>query len=221
MNQQRGLTVVDLLVALTILALVLTAVYSVFSFQKRTMRSASLGRDVYAQGLIILDRMTRDISGSWLPQESGTSRLVCRFAASGDRLDFITTAVLSPDESAGPGLVEVGYRLEQNDGDDDGTLSLYRRQDMTLDDDPADGGREIVLSRDVRSLALRFLDKDFIETATWEAEKAALLPRAVRITLTLVAENGWEETFSTLVFPPLARTPVRSIKIPSSGELPF
>lgn len=218
MTRRPGFTLIDFTVSLAVLAVLMTVVYTAFAFQQKTVDAASEGRDVSAQGLIILDRLSRDIRGAWLPIEASESgRHSYLFAGGENFLRLTTTASLSPDQGRGPQIVEVGYRWENDPGDDDpDKLTLYRRQDDYLDQDPEDGGGEIVLSRDIVSLELAFVMGDEERT---EASVAAAprLPDSVRVTLVLSTVDGKEETFITLVSPPLARPAVKSWEIPSFG----
>ncbi|MFH1091188.1 MAG: prepilin-type N-terminal cleavage/methylation domain-containing protein, partial [Pseudomonadota bacterium] len=153
MTNRRGFTLVDLMVALAILALVMAAVYGVFAFQDRALTAATRNREVYGQGLTIMDRLSRDLSGAWLPVTGlKSARIVYGFEAGSDHLNFVTTASLTPDLNPGPEVVEVGYRLESDpDLPDDRKKLLIRRQDDTPDEDPGAGGIEVILSHNVIS----------------------------------------------------------------------
>ena len=129
-TKRRGLTLVDLLIALTILAIILSVVYATFFYQEQGRRTAEASREIYGQGLVIMQRISRDISGAWLPTAaSGQTGLVYRFEAGPSGLNCITTAALLTVQTIGPELTEVGYRVEESN---DGETHLIRRQDNTL-----------------------------------------------------------------------------------------
>ncbi|MDY6851028.1 MAG: type II secretion system protein GspJ [Thermodesulfobacteriota bacterium] len=215
MKNRPGLTLIDMLVALTILAVVMTAVYAVFASQKRAVKAATEGREVFAQGLIVLDRLSRDLRGAWLPDRANpASGIMLRFEGKSDRLDLATTAVLSQTETRGPDLVEVGYRVETDEDGRKAARRLVRRQDETPDDDPAEGGAEIILTRDLIALELVYLNGAGEGESTWVAAQAGQLPRAVRIKLVLSTSEGREETFTTQVILPLTGPLVRRISMP-------
>ncbi len=212
MKRRSGLTLVDLMVALAILAIIMTAVYAVFISQEKATRTASEAGDVFGQGLFILDRLSRDLSGAWLPDKAaGSAGIQYRFTGNKDSLGFNTTAVLSMDENSGPDLVEVSYRLSELE--DVKTYRLIRRQDDTPDDDPASGGREVIISDDVVKLEFVFVGNN--EEENWDTQNRSGLPRSVRITLVLADEQGGEETFLTLVSLPLSEPAVPAINLPS------
>ena len=214
MKDRSGLTLVDLMVALSILAVILTTVYAVFASQDRAVRAASETRDVYGQGLLILDRLSRDLSGAWLPaspqKEVG---ILYGFEGQADRLDLATTARLSPDHASGPDVVEVGYRIVTQEDLPGPGLTLVRRQDETPDDEPGGGGTSVVLTRDLVAFELSYLTKNGLSESSWEAATAGDLPAGVIVRLVLSAPGGREETFTTLVSIPLAQPAVPPIRM--------
>jgi len=220
-KKRPGLTLVDLMVSLAVLAIIMSAVYWVFATQEKAVRAANEGRDVYGQARLILDRLTRDITSAWLPQVPRPMAVTqYRFKGQADRLDFISTASMSPD-SIGSGLSEIGYRLETPERDAEGRFLIIRRQDDTPDGEPEEGGAEIVLSREVLSLKLTYLDASAEEKEEAEAEQAQALPRAVVVRLELAAPDGGKEIFSTLIKPVMAWPLVRPIEKAKGLKLPW
>ncbi len=210
----RGFTLVDMLVALTIMGIVLTAVYAVFAFQSKAIRVAGEGRDASGQGLMILDRLTRDLAGAWLPKDRKPNpRIKYEFTASEERLDFASTGVLSMDESLGPEIVEVGYRLEPG-VDGRKQQVLIRRQDDTPDEEPSEGGSEIILTKDLVSLEVFYLDQEGEEKTEWSSGDDQELPAAVRIKIVLSTIEDQDEVFVTWVTPTLSWPSMPSISLP-------
>ena len=217
MKTRPGFTLVDLLVAMAILAIIFAAVYSVFAFQSKAVTAASENREIFGQGLMIMDRISRDIQGGWLPIKK-TDFATTQFLFEGEKneLNLATTASLSQDETRGPAIVEVGYRLNQGDYDRPGKMVLIRRQDDTPDDDPKDGGSEIVLSRDVVSLDFYYVGQEAGEEESFKGELKTELPREVGVKLVLSIIEDQEETFITRVDLPLSWSKVTHIDM----ELP-
>ncbi|MBW2059937.1 MAG: prepilin-type N-terminal cleavage/methylation domain-containing protein [Deltaproteobacteria bacterium] len=217
MSRRTGLTLLDLLVAMAILAVILTSIYWVFANHQRSVEAASESRDAYGQGRIILDRMVRDLAGAWLPAgnrlKTGFSYI---FDGQKDRLNLITTARLSPDIAPGLDLVEVGYRtVENEDGEE---LTLLRRQDRTPDGEALEGGTEIFLTRSLRHFEISYINRLGEELSTWQAKDAGGLPRAVRINLTLSVAPDKKETFTTVVALALSWPKVKIIELPAGLE---
>jgi len=218
-KHRPAFTLVDFLVALAVLAVVMTAVYTVFTAQDRALRGVSEAREVYTQGALILDRLTRDLTGTWLPGQPRLGPgLVYRFQGAADRLDFITTAKLSQDQLPGPDLVEVGYLVAPPEEDRPNRYRLIRRQDDTPDDQPDQGGREIVLTQDLIALELTYGDPDGQLKDAWEASTSSELPRSVRIKIVLADAAGREETFVVRAALPLTEPAVQPINAPLGLE---
>jgi len=218
-KQRPAFTLVDFLVALAVLAVVMTAVYAVFAAQDRALRGASEAREVYTQGTLILDRLTRDLTGAWLPGQPRLGPgLVYRFQGTTDRLDFITTASLSQDQLSGPDLVEAGYRTAVKEGDRPNVYRLIRRQDDTPDDQPDEGGREIILTQDLIALELTYGDPTGQMSETWEASSSSELPRSVQVKIVLADSEGREEIFIVRATLPLTDPAVQPINMPQGVE---
>lgn len=218
MKFRRGLTLVDLMIALAVMAIVFTALYSVFAFQSKTLEAAQEGSELFGQGLVIMDRLTRDIQGAWLPATGVKSGVSYRFKGEKDRIDLAGTARISPRRHTGSELAETGYRLAEQEGD--GLLVLLRRQDDTVDEDPLSGGREFIVCKNISEFEFVYLSADGVESDSWSSEYATELPRAVRIRMVLAAGER-KETFINLATIPLSQPVVRIIKSSEGMTLPF
>jgi prepilin-type N-terminal cleavage/methylation domain-containing protein len=203
-KRNTGFTLVDLMVALAILAIVLSAVFALFHSHERTVRAAGEERDLYAEAALILDRLTHDITGAWLPTLPSEGQAKYAFAAEPGRLDFTTTAGLVPGAPVGSEIVEVGYRLETTD-DESGLLRLIRRQDNTVDDTPDDGGWTIVLSQRIIRMTVMYADSNGQMDETFNTEQRSELPQMIAITLVMADANDRGKTFATTVSPALAQ----------------
>lgn len=221
MRQRKGFTLIDLLLAITLLGVIMTTVYMVFANHQKIVLAAAEDRDTFAQGRMILDRITRDLSGVWLPnKERNNENAVYKFMGTGESVNFLSTARLAMDISSGRDLVEIGYYLERNMGSEG--YSLKRRQDETPDDEGDRGGWEIVLSSEVKEFELFYLLPDGLEGSIAESETSSSLPRAVRVKLVIKPDNERpERAFTTLVALPLAWPKVKKITLPQGLESLF
>ncbi|MBW1710754.1 MAG: hypothetical protein JRG97_06790 [Deltaproteobacteria bacterium] len=217
MSRRAGLTLLDLLLALTLLAVILTTIYWVFANHERSVEAASESRDTYGQGRLILDRLARDIAGAWLPAKTKSNdSFSYLFNGQDNRLDFTTSALLSPDIAPGLELVEVGYRTIENEEDDD--FTLVRRQDRTPDGEIKEGGSKIILTRALNSFEISYINQLGQEMSSWQAKKSSELPHAVKISLTLTSTPDRKETFTTVIALPLSWPKLKTIAIPAGWE---
>lgn len=214
MTKRPGMTVIDLVVSLTILAIILSAVYAVFAFQQKTVRAAAEGRDVFGQALVVLDLMSRDLVGVWVPEKSIKSKIKYVFSGIKDGMSFISTSSLSYGAEPGSDLVEVQYSLEVDPDSGEARYILYRREDRTPDAEPDEGGFTILLCKDVVDFELAYMDPaSGLEEEALEADSIGRLPKAVRVSLTLADPNGAEEFFTTLIEPSLSQPKMGKIEV--------
>lgn len=213
---RRGFTLLDLMISLALLSVIMATVYFVFANQERNLSAASESRDTFGQGRLIMDMMSRDLAGAWLPDkgaESPAAHIKYRFFGQVERVDMVSSNYLTTEAEVGENLAEVGYRLEQTDEAE--TWKLIRRQQKTPDDDITTGGREFVLSSAVRSLQLAYVAPDGNVLAYVDAVERALLPRAVRIRVALAAPGGGEVYFATVAELPVGWPTVPRIQLPA------
>jgi type II secretion system protein J len=206
----RGFTLLEILVATTILGLVLAALYGVFS---RTLESKRLaeGRTARTRAArIVLLRMREELQSSF-PLTRGDSRFLGELhRAEAFPEGAISFVSFSQSPLGGTGhesdLNEIGYTL-QPDPKAPGYRQLVRR--VKLDPGVAVGGLEQneeaypLLSR-VRGLRFRFFDGRTWRKEWGQEDTRSKLPRAVEATLYLDGSGGQMAEFSTVVDLPLA-----------------
>jgi type II secretory pathway component PulJ len=219
MRRQTGLTLLDLLLAMSLLIVVLTTIYMVFANHERSVEAAAESRDSYGQARMILDRMIRDISGTWLPAVGALNEETVLFSGQEDRVDFITTARLSPEMAPGLDLVEVGYHTVEND--DQNGYSLIRRQDKSLDQDISEGGTTITLTNQLETFEIVFIDQEGEAKTAWKASDVSKLPKSIKIKLVIRLDDDKTETFTTAASLPLTWPKVLEASLPPGLELPF
>jgi len=203
-RDSSGFTLLELLIAAAITAIILVILGSVFAGSLRSMGEIRDTTAQYGDLERILMLIAEDLNGTFVTTppnprygfEITSDELEGRPA---DRLGFTTATqgLVEPDR----GMVEVSYHLDEG--------HLYRREDVTLDgtfDD--DEGTELELGQDLlafnctclgRSAGEGLSSEDWLED--WPLGKKGL-PCVVRIELTaLVGEE--EKSLSTAVALPL------------------
>lgn len=196
--RRRGFTLLELLVAISILAMVSVLIYSAFSSMRRTKEGLERVQDRYREGRIAMQRVTRELQSAYLSQHlpSDPSLLAVSTAFIGargnpaDRVDFNAFANLRRDRDAHESdQAELSYFGSSNP-DRSGTTDLVRRLSARPDLEPTRGGRVEVLATDIDLFELEYLDAQTgLWSETWDSTQVTgqpgRLPYQVRITLVL------------------------------------
>jgi general secretion pathway protein J len=209
----RGFTLIEILIAVFILAIVLSTVYASYTGTFRTIRATETDAEVYGMARTVLERMTRDLeaTASWKGAFTFTARPYNLGNREFTRLIFRSTAHIAfgeQEESAGFAVIE--YGVEEGTEKEGYTLSrsdsLYR--DPGKEDAPTGG---FLLCDRVETLTYLFFDSAGKAYETWdngddEAQKKKA-PAMVEIRLGLVNEKDREHPFPfmTRVRLPLAQ----------------
>ena len=136
-NVSRALTLLEVLIAMAILAMVLSMVYTILlsTLSAKELVESRTHTDRIANRLITL--MTQDIQSAYIYAMEGNF-----FSGKPDRIDFIcnTDSLMSLPDCRSD-LCEVGYFLAPESG----AFKLMRREDFFVDEEPLGGGYGIKL----------------------------------------------------------------------------
>jgi len=212
-RRARGLTLLEVMVAVAILAMVSVLIYGAFDGLNRGKKNLGRLNDRYHQGRAALERMSLELSSAFLsqhqpPTEQQIRRLTIFAGSTGspaDRLDFTAFSHRR--------LMHDAHESDQNEisyfGSPDpnvsGKIDLARREASIIDIDPKRGGEVNVLVDDIELFDLRYLDPmTGMWTETWDTMQATgqpnRLPLEVKITLVLKGgADGKPITFVTKV----------------------
>ncbi len=206
-RRQRGFTLVEVVVAITLLSLLLVGVYTVAVGTMKAKRRIDQSAAIYTAGPAILDLVERDFRSAYFYGVKDMKALKAqRESVSGTEctiLDLVTTvrsrnAVEVEDREVRADVTEIGYRLRGSD-DNPGCLELYRREQFFFDDDLLRGGDYYLVYDRVKSFTVDFFEQEEQEGSvtssiaqeegkeTWDTVDAKAMPRAARITLELPA----------------------------------
>lgn len=210
-RSRRGFTLVELMLAILILAIMMSIVYGVVV---STVEAAHRVEEITASseiGPAILTQIRSDLEAAFLPKEGDYFVGLDVKAGTGnrDRIDFVSSAMaygseFDTDEPRFHSVNEVGYQVVES-RTVPGAGTLYRREDLGLDAEPLRGGRLTELYDRVSHFKLRYLDGELWKDE-WSSKAMKKLPAAVRIELRIFAvergEQLVEQSFSTtLTFP--------------------
>jgi general secretion pathway protein J len=198
-GSRAGLTLIEVLISVTILALVASLIYGAFDGMSRSR--AGLGRinDRYHQGRSALSRMSRELQSAFISahQPLVISQAVRntvfwgKDSSTTDRIDFnsFSHRRLSRDAHESD-QNELSYFVSRDPEAPGQKMDLVRRESPLLDLEPEKGGVIQVLCEDIESFDVQYLDQSTGEwTDTWDSSQPAAqfgrLPLQVRITLLL------------------------------------
>jgi len=198
-HSARGFTLVELLVAVAILAAISVLIYGAFSGMKRSREGLERVQDRYREGRLAMARMNRELQSAYISFHNpiNLSFAIQKTAFIGttgtpaDRLDFDSFSNRRIDRNSHvTDQCELSYFGSPNP-EEAGITDLARRVSTTLDLDPKKGGRVEVLATDIDLFDLQYLDPvtgNWVDT--WDTTQSltgqpARLPVQVRITLVL------------------------------------
>jgi general secretion pathway protein J len=178
---EQGFTLVEVLVAISILAILMTSIYGIFS-------SVSVARDrldadsaEYHRARVVFDRLGRELRGTYFqPRDQNL------LFAGGDTeyiLELTTTAV-SPLSRTGTGLARVRYLLVTDPENAANGLVLMRSESPVYDSEPDQEADNMMrLAPGIETMTLRFFaDGQWQEK--WDARSSGL-PEMVEVALQL------------------------------------
>lgn len=195
---QRGLTLLEIMVSLGIIALIATLIYGALDGMSKSREGLSRIGDRYHQGRTALSRITRELQSAYISAQVPLNpALVTRgtvFAGrdSGheDRVDFTAFAHRRLKRNAHESdQCELSYFMAR-DPDVPGKMDLVRREDPQIDLQPDKGGTVLVVAEDVAEFDLRYFDPVTQQwTESWDTLQASgqfgRLPSQVKVSLVL------------------------------------
>jgi general secretion pathway protein J len=202
----RGFTLVELLVAVAVLAFITMLLYGAFAGMKRSRDGLTRTQGRYREGRLALSRFVRDLSSAYISQHAPLNAQLVLYktgfvgtvANPADRLDFNAFSNIRRDRNSHvTDQLEVSY-FGGDSIEEPGTTDLLRRSSAYLDEEPIQGGRVDVVATDIDLFDLSYLDPTTsLWVDSWDTTQAAgqpnRLPLQVRVTLVL---NGGRRSAS-------------------------
>ncbi len=195
-RRNAGFTLVEMLVAVTVTALLLSTVYGVFAAISRAREKIETEGEAFHQARVIYDRIGREVrSAYWIRQNPKT-----RFRGGLDEknLPFLEFSTTTATPQSGGGIVVVRYEL-QPDPAVDGRMTLIRRERPMFVDAFREGDG-MALATTLESFNFRYFGEDGWQE-TWTAPDR--LPQLVEVSLTLRAGPAVEPFVSAFQVAPL------------------
>ena len=206
-KKARGFTLAETLIGVAILGLIGTLSFGTFASAVHSQERAEAVSDKYHQIRQALLRMSREISQAFISEhrfceDPRTDTLfVGQRASNGMRLDFTSFShfKIGADQNESD-QNELSYFVD-TDPEDPQKMSLMRREQMRIDEEPEEGGLIQVLAENIAEVNFEFYDprEDRWEDE-WDTEDRELkgrLPLFVKIELVVPNKGGKDEKFVT------------------------
>jgi general secretion pathway protein J len=235
-GKRRGFTLIEIMVAVAIVALVTTLTWGSFknTFSTKSQIEATATR--YRSVRLALERMAREISMAYISQDEDTSQAERRTRFFGKRHSDVDELMFSYYghqrlyQDANECDTALIYYYSARDRDDSRKMNLMRRETRRLSNYKVDeqAGEADIVCDDIIKLQLTYWDaRDKIWRDEWITTSADgqpdRLPAKVKITLTVRDERGKEVPFQTearlAMTEPLNNTPA-NLQVTPPGQPP-
>ncbi|MGO8998909.1 MAG: type II secretion system protein GspJ [Polyangiaceae bacterium] len=194
----RGMTLLEIMVSVAILAMVAVLIYGAFDSMARGKKGEEMRSDRSREGREAILRITRELSSAFISMHNpANTALITRATAfigsSGgvyDRIDFAAFAHRRVErDSHESDECEVGYFVVR-DPDVEGKMDLVRREQTPIDTDPKKGGVVNVVAENVDEFDIKYLEpltSQWVDTwdSTQVTGQPGRLPLEVSIRLVL------------------------------------
>ena len=228
-TRARGLTLLEVLVAVAILSMVAILIYGAFDGMSRGRKGLGRVNDRYHEGRAALSRIAMEIPSAFLSLHQPLNiqqavRMTVFSGTSGspaDRVDFTSFSHRR--------LARDSHESDQNEisyfGSPDpavpGKVDLARREASMIDLDPKKGGEVNVLAEDIDLFDVKYLDPvSGLWNDTWDTTQAATgqpnrLPLQIKVTLVLNGGPNGKIQFVTKI--PIAMQAPLQFATPGTG----
>jgi general secretion pathway protein J len=209
---QGGFTLIEIMIATAIMAIVSSLVYGSFSRTFETRDFVASVQQRYHGVRLALERMSREISQAFIyecreidtPTGERHMWTVFKVERSGqiDKLVFSSFSHMRLTRDVNESDQNVLTYYGEDDPEDSSITNLMRKEKVRIDGEPEEGGVPMVMCHDVESLHFELWDEtklDWVEE--WDCtqvERLNQIPKLVRITMTVINEFGEEMPFTTI-----------------------
>ena len=214
-DDKSGFTLIEVLIAVTIMVIVLTMLYISFSQLITAKRRVEAKNELIQEANTILLKMRHDLVNAF-PRGNINARtsssayryFTGRLEEENSRIVFTSFAKDPTHYSTQSGQSEISYYLLPLRGEREDIFALIRKDNYWIGNDEA--GAAYPLSERVLSFRVNFLSGRSPDSANeqrvWEWDSSVMrgFPGAVQIQIVLVGDRGQEEAHSMIVAIPVA-----------------
>jgi prepilin-type N-terminal cleavage/methylation domain-containing protein len=203
-TNQHGLTLMELLIALSIVAVIVVFTFVTISGTTDVAAEATARSELSKMGRNAIERVRKELAQAMISKYQ-TDDFVTQFKATDrDPMDEVYFVAIAHEKryanTKEADFAEYGYWSEP-DKHGGNNRSLMHREARIVDDDPERGGVVHAMAHNVREFNLRWYHEKKEEWVDeWDTENADfknILPHAVEIRLVLEDDEGREAAFVT------------------------
>ena len=197
----KGFTLLEILIAMFIFAIVLSTIYTSYTGTFRIVNETESQADIYGMARIALERMLEDLESATSESDEDSAFVGEDTEIKGrnaDSLRFISRAhlVFSEQEQAS-GTAEIAYYVQE---DDEGEgFVLYRTDRPAFQEKPEEGTGGLVLCDSLVSVDFTYYDDEGEEHDNWDSTSEEFkdkIPKMVSIKLEFENSADIEAPFS-------------------------
>jgi general secretion pathway protein J len=200
-SRARGMTLIEVMVAISVLAMVSVLMYGAAYGLTRSKQSVGHMNERYREGRLAMRRMSNEISAAYISAHQPINlqlsvRNTIFYATNGspaDRLDFTSFShVRVARDSHESDQNELSY-FGSPDPNISGKTDLARRESPLIDIDPKRGGQINVMAENIDLFDLKFLDPmSGMWQEQWDTSQASgqLMRMPLQVKITLVLRDG-------------------------------
>ena len=205
-DTEDGFTLMEVLIAIAILAIVLSTVYESFVQTRKAIGKTEASIEELRGVRAAFSRMMQDVSMAFLVKDNDRTFFKGTDDHSegypNDSIDFTSYSNRMRNKDAKESdQTEVGYYMKR--GNEGGSV-LMKRVKRRIDDNPGYGGDSFEITEDIVGLNFRYLDSG-AWADSWDSSVNKTIPQAVEITIILKDSSGNEKTFKSIAEIPLGK----------------
>ncbi len=208
---QKGFTLLEVLIAMFIFAVVLSTLYVAYSGTFRNIEETESQADLYQMARIVLERMTEDLESVYMAsqtknatqEEPVVANQSTRFVGTmteveGRRLDTLRFASKAhidlSDGGPYPGTAEIVYYVREN-SEEEGGVTLYRTDRANFGQGEEEGTGGWILCDRLYAIQFTYYDEQGGAYDNWDSTEESLkdkLPSGISILLELADKTNPE-----------------------------
>lgn len=197
-TNSRGFTLIEVLLALAILAVIVTVVYQSFSSAGQSVQQAEEVRDGTDVARMLISRLSVDLANVYVNRSMPETFFYGRKAEdenTKERTDGVFLTTLTNWRRPGTkemDLWEVGYYFQERPEDKKRLLIRKEKRELSKDIPRMEGGDEYEISDQVKGMRIRYSSDGVNWKDDWDTAGQSSLPKTVEIVLILADGRVYE-----------------------------